>query len=110
MPEDAVVLQHPCHDCGKPAVCHRRADGLWDCSGCRAIRCSGVINEQGPRFIGLKCANGVHICWRCVEGATPPNCYIPNIDYVKGPVGPIFSQDGAYKNDAYCDECGRLIS
>lgn len=44
----------------------------WECSGCRATRWSGVTHLAGPRSLGLRFANGIHICWRCVESTTPP--------------------------------------
>lgn len=108
-----VFPLEPCHECRKMAPCVavpvvRYASG-WECSLCRTPRWGGVTHVSGPRTIGLACANGVNICWRCAEGTTPPGQYLPALDYVHGPVGPITTLS-EYKNDAFCDECGRCIT
>lgn len=103
----------PCHECQTLALCVAvpivRYSSGWECSACRTTRWSGVTHASGPRVIGLRCAGGVHICWRCRDSTTPPGKDAPEIDYAHGPIAYIYSGSD-YKNDYHCDECGGLIT
>lgn len=109
----AVTPLEPCHECQAKALCVAvplvRYSSGWECSACRSTRWSGVTHASGPRVLGLLCAGGVRICWRCRDSNTPPGKDTPEIEYVRGPIAFIYSQSN-YKNDYHCDECGGLIS
>ena len=104
-----ITPLHPCHDCHTRAPVAPLNNGAYRCA-CSAERWTGITTAQGPRVIGLRAACGAFMCWRCVESTTPPGQSTPNVGYMTGGVSNIMSDDNSYKEDAWCDECGSLIT